>query len=178
MRARLKCGWASPAPAMSSDSDRIASIEIDNPGVVRYHPDVEREIQVSIYDLTENNSFAPDPAEFGDVPVGPYALVLRAKGRRLLLDIATQSGDTVGQMPLPLAPFRRTIKDYFTICESYYEAIRVASPSQIEVIDIGRRVLHNEGSDKLREILTGKIELDHQTARRLFTLLCALQFRA
>ncbi len=163
---------------MSSDSNRVASIEIDNPGVVRYHPDVEREIQVAIYDLTEDNSFAPDPAEFGTVPPGPYALVLRAQGRRLIFDIATRTGEAVGEIPLSLAPFRRTIKDYFTVCESYYEAIRTASPSQIEAIDMGRRGLHNEGSDRLREMLGGKIEVDHQTARRLFTLLCALQFRA
>ena len=163
---------------MSRDSDRIASVEIDNPGVVRYHPDVERELQVAIYDLTEDNSFAPNPVHFETVAPGPYALILRAQGRQLVFDITATDGNAVGLLPLPLTPFRKIIKDYFTICESYYEAIRSASPTQIEAIDMGRRGLHNEGSDRLRDLLSGRIEIDHATARRLFTLICALHIRA
>lgn len=163
---------------MSTDNNRIAHVEIDNPGVVRYHPDVEREIQVAIYDLTDTNVFAPDPGHFNTARTGPFALTLRVQGRQLVFDIATQSGEPVGALPLPLTPFRKTIKDYFTICESYYEAIRSASPAQIEAIDMGRRGLHNEGSERLRELLAGRIAIDHDTARRLFTLICALHIRA
>lgn len=163
---------------MSSDSDRIASVEIDNPGVVRYHPDVEREIQVAIYDLADENSFQPDATHFRNNAAGPYALVLRVQGRQLVFDISTENGEGVGTLPLPLTPFRKTIKDYFTICESYYEAIRSASPAQIEAIDMGRRGLHNEGSERLRDLLSGRIEIDHDTSRRLFTLICALHIRA
>ncbi|MBO6782769.1 MAG: UPF0262 family protein [Alphaproteobacteria bacterium] len=163
---------------MSGDTNRVVRVDIENPGVVRYHPDVEREIQVAIFDLIEENAFAPDAGHFDHVPDGPYALVLRAQGRQLVFEISTEAGAAVGELPLPMTPFRKTIKDYFTICESYYEAIRTASPSQIEAIDMGRRGLHNEGSEKLRELLSGKIGIDHDTARRLFTLICALHFRA
>lgn len=176
MPAPSRCVW--PGPIMSGDSQRIARVEIDNPGVVRYHPDVEREIQVAIYDLADENSFQPDPAHFGKDVAGPYALVLRVQGRQLVFDIAAESGEAVGALPLPLTPFRKTIKDYFTICESYYEAIRSASPAQIEAIDMGRRGLHNEGSDRLRDLLSGRINIDHDTSRRLFTLICALHIRA
>ena len=163
---------------MSADGNRIVRVEIDNPGVVRYHPDVEREIQVAIFDLTEENAFAPNASHFEKVPDGPYALVLRAQGRQLVFAVSTEGGEPVGDLPLPMTPFRKTIKDYFTICESYYEAIRTASPSQIEAIDMGRRGLHDEGSERLRDLLSGRIEIDHGTARRLFTLICALHFRA
>lgn len=163
---------------MSGDSQRIARVEIDNPGVVRYHPDVERELQVAIYDLADENSFQPDPAHFGTDVAGPYLLVLRVQGRQLVFDISAEDGEAVGTLPLPLTPFRKTIKDYFTICESYYEAIRSASPAQIEAIDMGRRGLHNEGSERLRDLLSGRIDIDHDTSRRLFTLICALHIRA
>lgn len=163
---------------MSGNENRIAHVEIDNPGVVRYHPDVEREIEVAIYDLVESNVFAPEADHFGKSPDGPYALILRSQGRQLLFDISTRSGDQVGSLPLPLTPFRKTIKDYFTVCESYYDAIRSASPSQIEALDMGRRGLHDEGSEQLRDLLSGRITVDHDTARRLFTLICALHIRA
>ena len=163
---------------MGESENRIARIEIDNPGVVRYHPDVEREIEVAIYDLVETNVFAPDAAHFGEVPFGPFVLILRAQGRQLQFDIANETGTPVGALSLPLAPFRKIIKDYFMVCESYYEAIRSASPAQIEALDMGRRGLHNEGSDQLRELLDGRITLDHNTSRRLFTLICALHIRA
>lgn len=163
---------------MSEDDNRIARVEIDNPGVVRYHPDVEREIEVAIYDLVEANVFAPDGAHFGAVPAGPYVLVLRVQGRQLLFDMTDEAGAPVGTLPLPMTPFRKIIKDYFTVCESYYEAIRASSPAQIEALDMGRRGLHNEGSEQLRDLLAGRITLDHDTSRRLFTLICALHIRA
>jgi uncharacterized protein (UPF0262 family) len=163
---------------MSDASSRIARVEIDNPGVVRYHPDVERELQVAIYDLTDENFFQPDATHFENIHAGPYDLILRVQGRQLVFDIAAENGTAIGALPLPLTPFRKTIKDYFTICESYYEAIRSASPAQIEAIDMGRRGLHNEGSDKLRDLLAGRIDIDHGTSRRLFTLICALHIRA
>jgi len=173
-----RSGSALPGPMMSKPDARIARVEIDNPGVVRYHPDVERELQVAIYDLTDENSFQPDATHFGNAQTGPYDLILRVQGRQLVFDIFDPSGSAIGSLPLPLTPFRKTIKDYFTICESYYEAIRSASPAQIEAIDMGRRGLHNEGSDKLRDLLAGRIEIDHGTSRRLFTLICALHIRA
>lgn len=163
---------------MAESANRIARVEIRNPGVVRYHPDVEREIEVAIYDLVESNVFEPEADHFGNTPEGPFDLVLRAQGRQLVFDIVAGNGTPVGAVPLPLTPFRKTIKDYFTVCESYYEAIRTASPSQIEALDMGRRGLHNEGSERLRELLAGKIGLDLDTARRLFTLICALHIRA
>ncbi len=163
---------------MGEAENRIARVEIDNPGIVRYHPDVEREIEVAIYDLVESNVFAPDAEHFGNVTVGPFVLILRAQGRQLQFDIANETGAPVGALSLPLTPFRKIIKDYFTVCESYYEAIRSASPAQIEALDMGRRGLHNEGLDQLRDLLDGRITLDHDTSRRLFTLICALHIRA
>lgn len=166
------------APAMGESENRIVQVEIDNPGVVRYHPDVEREIEVAIYDLIETNVFAPDDTHFGDVPAGPFVLILRAQGRQLQFDIASEAGVSVGALSVPMTPFRKIIKDYFTVCESYYEAIRSSSPAQIEALDMGRRGLHNEGSEQLRALLAGRITLDHDTSRRLFTLICALHIRA
>ena len=108
---------------------------------------------------------------------GPYSLHLGIEENRLVIDIRSEAEEPLGKVILALSPFRRIVKDYFQICESYYHAIKSASPSQIEAIDIGRRGLHNEGSDLLRERLAGKIELDSNTARRLFTLICVLHIR-
>lgn len=163
---------------MSDDSQRIVRIDFENPGVVRFHPDVEREIQVAVFDIVQENLFRPDPGFFDITPAGPYALTLAIAENRLNVHIASDGGDDVGTLMVPLGSFRKIIKDYFTVCESYYEAIRSASPSQIEAIDMGRRGLHNEGSDRLRNQLAGRIDVDHDTARRLFTLICALHIRA
>jgi uncharacterized protein (UPF0262 family) len=163
---------------MSDDSQRIARIDIESPGVVRFHPDVEREIQVAVFDLVEENTFRPETDYFGGAPAGPYALTLAIVENRLNFRIAADGGDEVGMLTVPLTPFRKIIKDYFPVCESYYQAIRSASPSQIEAIDMGRRGLHNEGSDRLRDQLAGRVEVDQITARRLFTLICALHIRA
>jgi len=154
------------------DRRRIVEIDLDERTVVRRSPDVEHERAVAIYDLTEENYFRPA----GD-DSGPYRLHLSIAENRLLFDIRSDADEAVSKVTLPLLPFRRIVKDYFTVCESYYEAIRTASPSKIEAIDMGRRGLHDEGCEILRDRLDGKIEIDFDTARRLFTLICVLHIR-
>ena len=151
---------------------RLVSVTLDDHGIVRYHPDVERERAVAIFDLVEDNYFRPA----GDHP-GPYVLHLSTRDRRLIFDIRTQDNVALGKVKLALLPFRKIIKDYFTVCESYYEAISSAGLAQIEALDMGRRSLHNDGSERLMAQLAGRIEVDMATARRLFTLLCVLQIR-
>jgi len=159
-------------PADQDPQQRIVNITLDERTVVRRSPDVEHERAVAIYDLLEDNHFAP----VGDYR-GPYSLHLAIEESRLLFDIRTESEGPLGTVTLPLLPFRRIVKDYFTVCETYFEAIKTASPSRIEAIDMGRRGLHNDGSTLLRERLEGKIALDFDTARRLFTLICVLHIR-
>jgi uncharacterized protein (UPF0262 family) len=162
-------------PAANSNADprrRIAKVTLDERTVVRRSPEVEHERAVAIFDLIEENFFAL----VGEHD-GPYSLYLGIEENRLVIDIRSEAEDPLGKVILALSPFRRVVKDYFQICESYYHAIKSASPSQIEAIDMGRRGLHNEGSDLLRERLAGKIELDSNTARRLFTLICVLHIR-
>lgn len=151
---------------------RIADIALDERTVGRRNAQVEHERAVAIYDLLEDNYFEPD----GCAP-GPYHVVLSIEENRLIFDIRSADNDEIARLPLPILPFRKIVKEYFLICESYYEAIKHAPPSRIEAIDMGRRGLHNDGSDLLRERLSGKIGLDHNTARRLFTLLCVLHIR-
>jgi len=158
--------------APDKDRLRICDIKLDESSVVRRSPDVEHERAVAIYDLIEENYFAP--AGHGG---GPYRLHLSIEENRLLFDIRDEAEAPVGTVTLPLLPFRRIVKDYFAICEVYYDAIKTASPSKIEAIDMGRRGLHNEGSELLRERLDSKIEIDFDTARRLFTLICVLHIR-
>ena len=153
-------------------SQHIVNITLDERSVVRRNPDVEHERAVAIYDLLEENHFAP----VGDYE-GPYSLHLAIEENRLLFDIRTEAETRLGTVTLPLSPFRRVIRDYFTLCESYFEAIKTASPSKIEAIDMGRRGLHNEGSELLQERLSEKIAVDFDTARRLFTLICVLHIR-
>jgi len=162
-------------PAANTNADprrRIAKVTLDERTVVRRSPEVEHERAVAIFDLIEENFFAL----VGEHD-GPYSLYLGIEENRLVIDIRNEAEDPLGKVILALSPFRRVVKDYFQICESYYHAIKSASPSQIEAIDMGRRGLHNEGSDLLRERLAGKIELDSNTARRLFTLICVLHIR-
>jgi len=161
-----------PMSAARADCQRIVEIDLDERTVVRRGPDVEHERAVAIYDLIEENYFAP----FG-CDSGPYRLRLSAADSRLVFDIRDQEGRVAATVTLPLLPFRRIVKDYFAVCETYFEAIRTASPSKIEAIDMGRRGLHNEGSELLRDRLDGKIEVDFDTARRLFTLICVLHIR-
>jgi len=132
--------------------------------------DQEQERQVAIFDLIEKNSFEPDGANGG-----PYDLSITIVENRLALDIT--GPDYARRHLLSLSPFKGLLKDYFMVCESYYDAIRHSTPAQIEALDMGRRGLHNEGSELLRERLKGKVETDHDTARRLFTLICALHWR-
>ncbi len=156
-----------------SDTQRIANIFLDEHSVVRRSADIEHERAVAIYDLIEENVFKPEAGA-----PGPYNLHLSIEENRLILDIRDEADAELQRVPLALAPFRRIVKDYFTVCESYFEAIKTASPSQIEAIDMGRRGLHNEGSELLQANLTERVEIDHDTARRLFTLLCVLHIRA
>lgn len=152
---------------------RIVKVALDERSVVRRSPEVEHERAVAIFDLIEENHFAP-VGEHG----GPYSLHLGIEENRLVLDIRTAEDAPLGKVILALSPFRRIVKDYFTVCESYYHAIKTASPSQIEAIDMGRRGLHNEGAELLRQRLAGKIDVDSGTARRLFTLICVLHIRS
>lgn len=151
--------------------NRIATIDLDA-SLGQVPPDAEHERRVAIYDLLEANSFELN----GGVP-GPYHLKLLISEGRLVFDIADGGQNRITMIGLSLSPFRRIVKDYFMICESYYEAIRTATPSQIETIDMARRGLHNEGSELLQERLKGKVEMDFDTARRLFTLVSALHWR-
>ncbi len=157
---------------MAERQARLVKLSLDEKSVVRRSPEVEHERAVAIYDLLEENSF--DPA--GEHS-GPFALRLRIEESRLVFDIRDESDQPLAEVHISLSPFRRIVKDYFEVCESYFQAIKTASPSKIEAIDMGRRGLHNEGSELLRERLSGKIELDLATARRLFTLICVLHIR-
>ena len=151
---------------------RLASVELDERTLVRRTREIEQEREIAIYDLLETNSFVPRGSAGG-----PYRLVLAVQENRLVFNIKLESGDAHGRVMLSLMPFRRIIKDYFLVCESYFKAIRNAPPAQIEALDMGRRGLHDEGSELLRERLKGKIEVDSDTARRLFTLLCVLHLK-
>ena len=153
-------------------TSRLVDIQLDK-SIGRSTPDIEHERAVAIFDLIEENSFQP----VSDEGSGPYRLKLSLIDARLVLAISREDGADVVTHILSLTPFRRTVKDYFMICESYYEAIRSSTPSQIEAIDMGRRGLHNEGSQTLLDRLSGKIEIDFDTARRLFTLICVLHWR-
>ena len=167
---------------MSTDADtdtdpkdprfHIASLDLDEQTVVRRSADVEHEREVAIFDLLEQNYFHP----VGSAD-GPYHLNLGIQENRLAFDIQLESREPHAKILLSLTPFRRIVKDYFLICESYYDAIKKASPQQIEAIDMGRRGLHNEGSEILKDRLDGKIDLDFDTARRLFTLICVLHIK-
>ena len=151
---------------------RLIEVVLDDQSITRATPDIEHERAVAIFDLVEQNSFYPVGAT-----TGPFRLILSVVERRLIFNITTENSKNVATHILSLTPFRRVVKDYYMICESYYEAIRTSTPSQIEAIDMGRRGLHNEGSQILRDRLADKIELDEDTARRLFTLICVLHWR-
>lgn len=157
----------------TKSKDRLVAITLDTHSIGRGTPDQEHERAVAIYDLIEVNHFALPGREEG----GPYALRLSLVERRLVFDVRSETDEPVMLHVLSLTPFKRVIKDYEMICESYYEAIRTASPQQIEAIDMGRRGLHNEASDILRERLEGKVVVDPDTARRLFTLIFALHWK-
>ena len=152
------------------ENHRLQSVEIDDDSLAAASRDQEQERQIAIFDLLESNYFATEGGAGG-----PYDLKMGLAENRLVLDV-TGPGYVRRHM-LSLSPFRTLIKDYFMVCESYYQAIRNSSPQQIEALDMGRRGLHNEASELLRTRLTGKIDTDQDTSRRLFTLICALHWR-
>ena len=154
------------------DNKKIVGIFLDEHTVLRRSPQVEHERKVAIYDLLEENHFNP----IGDYG-GPYNLHLSIEENRLVFDIRTADDANLTRFFLPTTPFRKIIKDYFLICDSYYQAIKTSTPSQIEAIDMGRRGIHNEGSELLKERLAGKVDVDDNTARRIFTLICVLHIK-
>jgi uncharacterized protein (UPF0262 family) len=152
---------------------RIVAVELDERTVIWRNADVEQERRVAIFDLLEGNMFRPVEVA-GE---GPWRLVLRVEDGRLAMDLTEEGGAASGTVLLGLAPFRRIVREYFAICDSYYKAIRNASPSAIETIDMARRGIHNGAAELLMERLEGKVETDFDTARRLFTLICVLHIR-
>ena len=161
----------SPAKPTAS-KQRLVSVTLDEASIGRSNPDVEHEREVAIYDLLEQNSFAPVGHDGG-----PYALNLSVNANRLVFDIRLEDGTPVVAHLFSLSPLRRIVKDYYMICDSYYQAIRTATPDKIEAIDMGRRGIHDEGSRTLQERLKGKVRVDFETARRLFTLICVLHWK-
>ena len=166
MRRRSLC--ASPT-GLAVTERAIIRLELDEETLAASSPDAEHERRIAIFDLLEQNHFV-----LNDHDGGPYVLRLALQENKLVFDVRDEAEAPVRAFILSLTPFRRVVKDYFLICESYYEAVRSATPSQIEAIDMGRRGLHNEGSELLQMRLEGKAEVDFDTARRLFTLVCAL----
>jgi uncharacterized protein (UPF0262 family) len=156
----------------AQDYRRLVKVFLDKDSIGPGNRDIEHERAVAIYDLVEENSFAPVGHDSG-----PYCLKLQLMGNRLIFDIRTEDDRPVVAHHLSLTPFRRLVKDYFLVCESYYQAIRTATPSQIEAIDMGRRGLHDEGSELLIERLKHKVAVDFDTARRLFTLISVLHWK-
>jgi uncharacterized protein (UPF0262 family) len=155
---------------------RIIAIDLDEHTILWRSADVEQERRIAIFDLLEGNHFAPQ-REHPDGYAGPYRIKLRVEEGRLAIDLFREDGSHLETLVLGLGRFRRPIKDYFAICDSYYQAIRQATPQQIETIDMARRGIHNEAAELLKERLAGKIEVDFDTARRLFTLICVLHIK-
>jgi uncharacterized protein (UPF0262 family) len=153
-------------------SHYLVEVTLDEKSIGRSNPDVEHERAVAVYDLIEENTFAPEGHKDG-----PYTLQLGIAENRLVFDVKTAGGEAVMTHLLSMTPFRRIVKDYFMICDSYYQAIRTATPDRIEALDMGRRGIHDEGSKILMERLERKIKIDFDTARRLFTLICVLHWR-
>ncbi|MDU8929843.1 UPF0262 family protein [Alisedimentitalea sp. MJ-SS2] len=154
----------------------IAQIELDDSNLPPPTPEIEQERKVAMFDLLEENSFTLPKRDDRQVPDGPYHVDLSIREKRLVFDIDTAKGDNAAEFHLSLSPFRQVVKDYWAICESYYDAVKNMPPSQIETIDMARRGIHNEGARILTERLEGKADIDNDTARRLFTLVCVLHF--
>jgi len=159
-------------PAKAKNKNRLVAVTLDEDSIGRSGSDIEHERATAIYDLIEENSFAPV-----DHDEGPYALRIGIKENRLVLDIRRANDKPVIAHLLSLTPFKRIVKDYFMICDSYYAAIRTATPDKIEAIDMGRRGLHDEGSRILQDAIKRKVTVDFDTARRLFTLICVLHWK-
>ena len=155
---------------------RIIKVELDEATILRRNADIEQERRVAIFDLIEDNVFKP-LRDFGDGYAGPYHLKISVEEGRLILDIRRSDDSAFEVLILGLGRFRRIVKDYFAICDSYYQAISKASAAEIETIDMARRGVHNEAAELLMERLEGKVETDFATARRLFTLICVLHIK-
>jgi uncharacterized protein (UPF0262 family) len=155
-----------------SPKKRLVAVTLDEKSLDPGSRDVEHEREVAIYDLLEENTFAPVGHDGG-----PYRLHLGYSGNRLVFDVRLEDESPVIAHHLSLTPFRKIVKDYFMMCDSYHQAIRTALPSQIEAIDMGRRGLHNEGTELLMERVKNKIDMDFDTARRLFTLITVLHWK-
>jgi uncharacterized protein (UPF0262 family) len=160
------------ADRVEEGKGRLVAVELDAASIARSTADVEHERRIAIYDLIEDNRFA-----LPEHPAAGYRLVLAVRDNRLVFDVRDDAGAPLMLHLLSLTPLRRIVRDYFLICDSYYAAIRTATPSQIETIDMGRRGVHDEGSQLLMQRLAGKIIVDFETARRLFTLVCALHWK-
>jgi uncharacterized protein (UPF0262 family) len=160
------------ARAAKQANHRLVGVTLDEQSIGRSNPDVEHERAVAIYDLLEENTFAPIGSD-----EGPFTLHLSITGSRLMFDIRRADGSPVIAHLLSLSPLRRLVKDYYTVCDSYYTAIRTATPDRIEALDMARRGLHDEGSHILMDRLERKVKLDFDTARRLFTLVCVLHWK-
>ncbi|WP_322867030.1 UPF0262 family protein [Aquicoccus sp. G2-2] len=154
----------------------ISQIELDDSALPPPTPEIEQERKLAIYDLLEENCFALPKRDDRAAPDGPYHVGLSIREKRLVFDINTESAAKAAEFHLSLSPFRQVVKDYWAICESYYNAVKNMPPSQIETIDMARRGIHNEGARILQERLDGKAQVDTDTARRLFTLVCVLHF--
>ena len=163
---------SSAGPAPDPATQRIIAIDLDERTILWRNADVEQERRVAIFDLLEGNVFAPRSGA-----PGPYRLLMRVEEGRLVMDVSDEAGLAIETLSLGLGPFRRTIREYFAICDSYYKAIRNASPAQIETIDMARRAIHNEAAELLRDRLAEKVQVDFDTARRLFTLICVLHIK-
>lgn len=159
---------------MTETTARLSRIEIDEDGLSAPSPEMEQERRIAVFDLLEDNSFALPGRDGAEVPPGPYQLLLALREGRLVFDITDDPGRKIAEFHLSLGPFRQTVKDYFQICASYHNAVKKLPPAQIEVIDMARRGIHNEGARTLQDRLDGKAVIDIDTARRLFTLICAL----
>ena len=155
---------------------RITHIALDDANLPPPTPEIEQERKVAMFDLLEDNTFVLPAREDRAVPDGPYHLGLSIQDKRLIFDVNTERSEKAAEFHLSLGPFRQVVKDYFQICKSYFDAVKTLPPSQIETIDMARRGIHNEGSRVLQERLEGKAQIDTDTARRLFTLICVLHF--
>jgi uncharacterized protein (UPF0262 family) len=155
---------------------KIIHIELDDSALPPPTPEIEQERKVAMFDLLEDNSFILPTRDGKEAPTGPYRLGLSIRQKRLVFEIKTEKNEAAGEFHLSLGPFRQVVKDYFLICESYFDAVKTAAPSQIETIDMARRGIHDEGARILQERLEGKAEVDYDTSRRLFTLICVLHF--
>ena len=154
----------------------ISHIALDDSNLPPPTPEIEQERKVAVFDLLEENNFSLPKRDDRVVPDGPYHVDLSIREKRLVFDITTEDAQRAVEFHLSLSPFRQVVKDYWAICESYYDAVKNLAPSQIETIDMARRGIHNEGARILTERLEGKADIDHDTARRLFTLVCVLHF--